>query len=115
MLSEGALQMSQIDQELFAQDPDVLAFGIEPGTGNQAVNMGMELQSLVPGMQGGGKAADDGAQSLIIGQLFSQGRRDGGEEQVVGLFSERPKETTAQLRWKSESDQEVGRVDKFMK
>lgn len=87
--------MGQVDQELFGPDPDILAFGIKPGRGNQAVNMGMEQQSLVPGMQGGGKAADNGAQSLVIGQLFSQGRRDGGEEQVVGLLSERPKETTA--------------------
>ena len=115
VLSEGALQMRQIDQELFSLDPDILAFGIEAGARNQTVNMGMELQSLVPGMQGGGKAADSCFESFILGQFFSQSRRHGGEEQVVCFFSKGAKETTAQLGRKSEGDQEVGRVDEFMK
>src|SRR5690242_14502263 len=99
--------MRQIDQELVTADPDVVAGGTESGARNQTMNMGMELQSLVPGMECGGKAAGGGAQAFILGEFFRQGGRHGGEEQVVSLFSKGAKETTAQLRRKSEGDQEV--------
>src|SRR5690348_11083055 len=100
------MQMRQIDQELVAADPDIFAGGIQPGAWNQAVNMGMELQSLVPGVQGGGKAVDGRFESFILGEFFRQGGLHGGEEQIVGLLGERAKEATAQLGRKSKGDQE---------
>src|SRR3974390_2094137 len=106
--------MRQIDQELVAFDPDKIAGVIEPGPWNQAVNMGMELQTLVPGMEHGGKAAGGGAQAFIFGEFFRQGSLHGGEEQVVGLLGERAKEATTQLGGKGEGDQEIGGVDEFM-
>ena len=53
--------------------------------------------------------------AFVVGQFFSQGARDGGEEQVIGFFGKGAKEATAQLGRKSEGDQEVGRVDQFVK
>lgn len=114
VLSKGALQMRQIDQELVAADPDIVAGVIEPGAWNQAVNMGMELQALVPGMEHGGKAAGGRAQAFVLGEFFTEGGLHGAEEQIVGLLGERTKEATAQLGGKREGDQEVGRVDEFM-
>ena len=114
VLSEGTLQMRQIDQEPVTADPDIVAGGIEPGARNQTVNMGMELQTLVPGMEHGSKAAGGGAQTLIPGEFFRQGGCHGGEEQVESFFSKGAKETTAQLGGKGEGDQEVGSVNQFM-
>ena len=86
VLSEGALQVRQIDQELVVFNPDIIALGIEPGARNQTVNVRMELQALVPGMEDGGEAADGGAQALSLGEFFASSRRDRGEEQIVGLL-----------------------------
>ena len=74
------------------------------------MNVGMELQALVPGMEHGGKAAGGGAQAFILGKFLRQRGLHGGEEQIVGLLGERSKEAPAQLGRQSEGNQEVGSV-----
>ena len=70
VLAEGRLQVRQIDQELRLFDAHKLALLIETGAGHQAVDVGMELQALSPGMQDGDKAVDGSAQSLCRRRVF---------------------------------------------
>lgn len=97
VLTEGALQVGQINQELVVFHLHILAFGIESGARDQTVNVRMELQELIPGMQDGGEAADGGPQCFVLSEFFAQGTRHGGEEQVVSFFGERAEEAAAQL------------------
>lgn len=114
VLTEGGLEVGEEEQEVRIFAADKVALGIEAGAGNQAVDVRMKLQALVPGVEDCGEAADSGTQSFVVGQFFGQGAHDGGEEQVIGLFGQGAKEVGAQLGWEGEGDQEVRRVDQFV-
>src|SRR5215472_14122802 len=107
VLTEGALQVGQINQELMVLDAHILALGIEPGARHQTVNMRMELQALIPGVKGRGESVDQGPEAFSSGEFFAQSARDGREEQIVGLLGEVAEEAAAQLGWEREGDQEV--------
>ncbi len=113
MLAEGGLQMWQIDQELGILDAHGPAVGIESGTWNQAVDVGMKSDLLVPSVEHGGEAVDVGAQPLVGGQLFGQCAANRFEEQVVNFLGMGAEEQFAQLGRDGEGDQEVRSVDKF--
>jgi hypothetical protein len=73
----------------------------------------MKPQTLVPGVQHGGKAVDLGTQCLVGGELFRERPGEGAKEQVVGLLGVRPEETLPQLGGQGEGDQEVRRINEF--
>jgi len=95
VLSEGVLQVRQVDQELVVFDTDKVAIGVEAGAGNQTVNVRMELQALVPSVKDGREAVEGGTQCLVAGEFFAESEPDSGEEQVIGLASRRTEELTA--------------------
>ena len=70
VLSEGGLEMIQIDQEVRLFDAHGLAESIETGTRNQAMDVGMKFHALVPGVQERGEPVDVSAQPFGRGQLF---------------------------------------------
>lgn len=86
------MQVRQVEQELGIFDAHKVALFVQAGAGNQAMNVRMELQTLVPGVEDGGEAADSGAQRFVAGQFFAESAHHGGEEQVIGLFGMRAEE-----------------------
>ena len=113
VLTEGGLKVRQVDEEVGLFDADQTAAVIEPGAGNQTMDVGMKTHLLVPGVEHGGKAVDGGPQSFCGGQLLGESAGDGGEEQVEGLFGEGPEEAAAQLGRQGEGDQEIGSLDEL--
>jgi len=103
--------VGQKDQEIGLRHAHELALGVEPGAGDQAVNMRMELQALIPGVQDGGEAVDVGSQAFVGGQLLGEGSGDSGEEQVERLLGPGAEELSAQLGRQGEGDQEIRDVD----
>ena len=59
-------------EELGALDGAHLPLGIDAGPGDDAVDVWMEEQSLVPGVQDSGKSVDGGPQPSGSGEFFSQ-------------------------------------------
>ena len=92
-------------------DANDFAFGVEAGSGNQAVQMRMELHVLAPGVKDGHETADLGAESLGRGQFFGQGGGNGRKEQIVELFGKGAEEAGAQFLRQGESHHEVRGVD----
>ena len=111
VLAEGGLQVRQVEEELWLFDAHELVSRVETGARHQAVEVGMELQFLGPGMQDGHEAVDLCAQGFVGREFFAQRPGGGGEEQVIGLFGARAEETAAQLCGQGEGDQEVGGID----
>ena len=75
------------------------------------MDVGMEAETLVPGMEHAGEAAVLYAQAFVRCQLLGQSPGGGGEKQVVGLLGARPKEQWPQLGGQGEGDHEVGSAD----
>jgi len=95
VVSEGVLQVRQVDQELVIFDADKVAIGIKASAGNQTMNVRMELQTLVPSVKDGREAVEGGTECFVAGEFFAESAHDSGEEQVIGLFGRRAKELTA--------------------
>ena len=111
VLAEGGLQMRQVEQELRLFDTHKSVLLVEPGAGNQAMDVRMELQFLGPGVQQGDETNHLGAQAFVGCQFFAQSAGGGLEEQFIGLLFTRAHETTAQFGRQGEGDQEVGSID----
>ncbi len=92
---------------------DELSLRVQPGPRDQAVDVGVEKQALVPGVQDGGEAVEVGVQALLGGELLGQRAGHGAKEQIESLLGLRAQEALAQLGREGEADQEAGRVDPF--
>lgn len=114
VLPEGGLEVREEDQEVGIFDADKVAIGIEACAWDQAVDVRMKLQALVPGVKNGGETADGSVQRFVAGQFFGKGAHGGGEEQVIGLFGQRAEEVGTQLGREGEGDQEVRSVDELV-
>ena len=114
MFPEGRLQERQVEEIVRLSDAHEASAPVESGAGDQAVDMGMKSQLLIPGVEDRGEATGGGPQPFGGGQLLGKRSRDGGEEQIVSLFGEGPEEAGAQLRRECEGDQEVGRLDELV-
>ncbi len=64
MLPEGRLQLLPADEVIGFFDAHEAAALVESGAGNQAMDVGMKPQLLVPRVEHRGEATDAGAQSL---------------------------------------------------
>ena len=110
MVTKSSLEIRQVNQEVGLLDADRTALGIEACTRDQAVNVRMKCQLLVPGMQSSDESVDQCTQPFVS-QLLGESGRDSGKEELKGLLGLGTKELSAQLRRESEGDQEVGSVD----
>src|SRR5690349_4844538 len=114
VLTKGGLEMGLVNEEVRLFDPHETSALIEPGTGDQTVDVGMKAQLLVPGVEHGGKAAGHGSQTFGRGQLFRERVGDRGKEQVVGVPGVGAKEALPQLGREREGDQEIGSLDELV-
>jgi hypothetical protein len=64
---------------------------VESGAGNQAVDMGMKSQLLVPGVEHRGEATGGGPQPFGGGQLLGKRSRHGGEKQIIRQLRASPR------------------------
>ena len=92
---EGRLQERQVKEILRLSDAHEASVRVESGTGNQAVDVGMKSQLLVPGVEHRGEATGGGPQPFGGGQLLGQRSRHGSEEQIVSLLGEGSEEAGA--------------------
>ena len=113
VLAEGVLQLRQVNQELRVLHAHELAAKVQAHTRNEAMDMRMKAELLVPGVQHGGEAVDGGAQALVGRELFGERSGCGGEEQVVSFPGVRPEEAAAQFGRQREGDEEVRRLDEL--
>lgn len=95
MLSESGFEEGQMDQEVRAFDLHEVVVVVETSPGDQAMDVGMETEFLVPGVKDGDKAVGACAQGLVVGELFVEGGGDGLEEQIVSLLGVRTEELAA--------------------
>ena len=110
-VAESGAQDRLGDEEAGSFDGDDAAVGGLAGSGDDGVDMRMELQALIPGVQDHGEAAVVGAQPALVGEDLAQGSRGGLEEGAVGVgFAGAGEERTQRLR-EGEGDHEVGSVD----
>ena len=72
MLTEGGLEMRQVNEEVGLLDAHEATFLVQSGPGHQAVNMRMKAQLLIPGVENGGEAADSGLKALGSAELLRQ-------------------------------------------
>lgn len=71
MFPEGRLQEWQVEEILRLSDAHEASASVESGTGNQAVDVGMKSQLLVPGVEHRGKATGGGPQPFGGRQLLA--------------------------------------------
>ena len=114
MLSEGRLQQWQVEQELGILDAYEATTLAQTGAGYQAVNMRMEPQYLVPGVQHRREAVDVGPKPLGGRQLLREGAGDRSEEQIISLLGEGSPKAGTQLSREGKRDQEVGSIHEFL-
>jgi len=99
------------DQEVRVFDGDDPPGGIESRAGHDAVDVRMELQPLVPGVQHHHKPAGGGTERLRIGQKVGQRGGGGVEKALIDLLGRRGEEQRAEFGRQGEVDHEVGRAD----
>lgn len=101
---ERRLEERQVDQIVGFRHAHEASVPVESGTRDQAMEVGVKSQLLVPGVEHRREAAGGRPKSLGACQLLGQSARDGGEEQIVGLFGEGPEEAGPQLRREREGN-----------
>src|SRR5690606_10436830 len=95
-------------EEVCVPDPDKVPLRVESPAGDEVVDVGVEVKSLVPGVEDPGEAMPGRAGSIPRGESLAEGAGTGGEEQVEGLLCHLSKEEPAQLLRQGEGDEEVG-------
>ena len=111
--AEDAAQRGLGHEEVGVLDGDDAAVGIDARAGHDAVEVGVEMQALVPGVEDHGEAAGFRAEPFGIGERVGQGGGGGGEEELIDLFCLRGEEQRTQFLGQGEGDHEVGRADAF--
>ena len=87
--------------------------GIEAGSGDDGVDVGVEVEALVPGVEDHGEAAGGGSEPAGVGQAVGEGGGGGGEEELIDVFGLRGEEEGAEFFGQGEGDHEVGGTDAF--
>ena len=111
---ERRLEQRQVDQVVGFPNAHEASVFVESGARDQAMDMGMKSQPLVPGVEDRRETAGGGAQSLGRRQLLGQSARDGPEEQIERFLGEGAEEAGPQLFREREGDQEVGCLDELL-
>ena len=113
--AKGLPNQGKVKQEVGVLDGDDVPIWIDSGTGNNVMNVGMDAELLVPGVEDAGEPAALSAQSFVCCEFFCESLRSGGKEQVVGVFGLPSEKESTQLRWQGEGDHEVGSANTFSK
>ena len=85
-LAEALAQDGNGDEDVRALDGDDVPLGIDARSGDDAVEVGMEAEALVPGMQHEGEAAFDRAEPAGTGKGAGEGLGGRRKEEVVNGF-----------------------------
>ena len=112
-MAKGGLEMREKDQEGLVLDLDGLAVAVEAGAGDQAMDVGMREEPLVPGVENGDEARDVGFEVFVGGEFLAQGRGNGGEEMVEGFLGLGAEEKGPELGREGEGHKKIGSFDAF--
>ena len=97
VLAKSSAQGRVVEQEVGILDRDDLAAQADARTGHQEMDVGMEEQPLVPGVEHAGEAVDGGVQALAAREFLGECPGGGGKEQVVGVLGVGAEEEVAQF------------------
>lgn len=111
VVAEAPLQRRERGEEVRVPDPDKVPLGVESSAGDEEVDVGMEMEALVPGVEDRGEAVGSGPGSLLRGEGLAQGAGAGGKEEVESLLRLRSEEESSQFLRVGEGDEEVGSVE----
>jgi len=109
--TEGGAEHGLWHQERGAFDADDSPRCAETSPRNDAMNVGVEKEALVPSMKDHGEPALMSTQPARIGKGSRQGLRRCGKEDLIDVFGGRGKKEPAKLLGQREGDHEVGSPD----
>ena len=112
-MTEGASQHWLWHQEAGTLDAHNVALRIDARSWHDAVDMRMEEQTLVPGVQDHGEPALVGPEPAWVGKAFRESPGCRRKEELIELSGSRAKEEWAELFGQREGDHEVGSADAF--
>jgi len=112
-MTEGASQHWLWHQEAGTLDAHNVALRIDARSWHDAVDMRMEEQTLVPGVQDHGEPALVGPEPAWVGKAFRESPGCRRKEELVEISGSRAKEEWAELFGQREGDHEVGSADAF--
>lgn len=90
---------------------DDTSCSIHAGTGDDGVDVGVEVQSLVPGVEDHGEAVSGRTKPAGIGEAVAKSRGSSGKKELIDVLGAAGEKQGSQFCGQGKGNHEVGRAD----